>query len=316
LARGLHGAKVAIPYAVLALILAFVVRIPRNGLSALGSPAVHPSYLGAFLWPLGLAVVAGFLGGFGSAGEREWNVGAARRYAGAAVRGGAWMMGFALVFAFIGLLLLAPTHPHATEAYFRPLNDRTVRGVALIAGTLLAVPNLAAGLILFPAMGTCLSAGGSVLGFRGSVCVLSWTQFPAGGLNAQSGLDLPSPPAAYFLYLLVPLMAVLLGGIVAARRGGASTRLQALGMGAAAGVVYGLLCTGLALLLTISLKAATGGQSFTARLGPEVFPGLLWPFVWGIVGGAIGGMIKARKLPSKASPEEGATVPAAGGAVQ
>lgn len=312
LVRGLHGAKVALPYGGLAFLLSFAARIPANALDpAAGSPAVHPSSLGALLWPLGLAAVAGFFGGFGSGSKRVSATGSAARYGRAAVQGGAWMMGFALVLAVVGLVLLAPTHPQATADYFNALDGKAVRGVAVIAGTLLVVPNLAAGLILFPAMGTCVAAGGSVVSFGGSVCLLSWTQFPTGAIGTQIGLDLPSPPAGYFLYLLVPLAAVLLGGIMAARRGGASTRRQAIGMGAIAGVVYGLLCVGLAVLLTISLKAATGGRSFTARLGPELFPGLLWPFVWGTLGGAIGGRIEGRKLPSTSRVEEEATEPAA-----
>jgi hypothetical protein len=300
--RAVHGAKVAIPYAALTLILAFVVRIPRNGLDASGSPGIHPSYLAAFFWPLGLAALAGFFGGSSSAGDQRWSTSTRGQYARGAIQGGGWMMGLALCLAFVGLVLLAPTHPDATADYFRPFNDRSPLGVALVGATLLAVPNLAVGLILFPAMGTCLSAGGSLLGFGGSVCVISWTQFPSSGINAQSGLDLPSPPAGYFLYLLVPLLAVLIGGRMAARRGGASTREQAVGIAALAGVVYGVLAVLLAVLATISFKGGAinglGGRSFNAHLGPELLPGVAWPFLWGIVGGAIGGLIEGRRLPS------------------
>src|SRR5207247_111322 len=178
---------------------------------------------------------------------------------------------------------------------FRPFEDKTSQGVAVTAGTLLAVPNLAAGLILFPAMGTCLSVGGSFVGLNRSVCVVSWTQFPSGGFNPQSGFDFPSPSAAYFLYLLVPLLAVLIGGMMAARRSRAATRQQAVGAAALAGVVYGLLALLLAVLVTITWKAATvsglPGGSVNLHVGPELLPGALWPFLWGIVGGAMGGML-------------------------
>jgi hypothetical protein len=299
--RGVHGAKVAIPYAVLSLILAFLVRIPRDGADPSGSPAIHPAYLAAFFWPLGLALLAGFLGGFSSAGEQRWSTSRHGRYEKAAIQGGTWMMSLALGLAFVGLVLLAPTHPDATAAYFRPFSDKTVGGLSVVVATLLVVPNLAAGLILFPAMGTCLSAGGMIGSLSGSVCVVSWTQFPSGGLTAQAGLDLPSPPAGYFLYLLVPLVAVVAGGMIAARRGSASTREQAAGMGAAAGVAYGMLAVLLAVLVTITIKAGTlpglSGRSINAHLGPELLPGLAWPFVWGAVGGAIGGLIEGRRLP-------------------
>jgi hypothetical protein len=295
--RGVHGAKIAMPYAALSLILAFVVRIPRNA-DPLGSPAIHPSYLGALLWPLGLAALAGFSGGFGSAGEEEWSTRPRGRYAKAAIQGGTRMMGIALCLAFVGLVLLAPTHPDATAAYFRPFEERTAVGTALVATTFLAAPNLAAGLILFPAMGTCLSVGGNIVGLGGSVCAVSWTQFPSRGLASRSGFDLPSPPAVYFLYLMVPLLAVLIGGRMAARRSGASTPEQALGVGALAGVVYGLLAILLAVLVTMTFSGRTasalGGRSFDAHLGPELLPGSLWPFLWGIVGGAVGGLAEGR----------------------
>jgi hypothetical protein len=300
--RGINGAKIAVPYAVLTLALAFVVRIPRDALASSGLPGIHPSYVAAFLWPLGLAALAGFFGGFGSAGEHQWSASSLGRYGRGAIQGGARMMGFALLFAFIGLVVLAPTHPGDTADFFRPFQDKTARGVAATAGTALAAPNLAAGLILFPAMGTCLSAGGSLVGLGSSACVLSWTQFPGDRVDAQPGFDLPSPPVGYFLYLLVPLLAVLIGGRTAARMSGASTREQALGIGAMAGVVYGLLALLLAVLATVTFRAGSvsglGGRSLEAHVGPELIPGGLWPFLWGTVGGAIGGLMEGRALRS------------------
>jgi Family of unknown function (DUF6350) len=305
--RGAHGAKVAVPYAALSLAFAFLVRIPAN-VDPAGNPPIHPSYLAAALWPLGLALLAGFVGGLGSAGDRLWSTGARAPFLRAAIQGGARMMALALVLAFAGLLVLAPTHPDATADYFRPFQEKTSAGVAVVAGTALAAPNLAADLILFPSMGTCLSVGGSLAGLSGSACLLSWTQYPdASAITAQTGLDLPSPPPAYFLYLLVPLLAVVTGGAMAARKGGAVAREQALGMGALAGVVYGLLAILLAVLATITVKAGglqeLGGRSVNVHVGPELLPGLAWPFVWGIVGGAIGGLIHGRNLPTRATLE-------------
>ena len=90
---------------------------------------------------------------------------------------------------------------------------------------------------------------------------------------------------------------------MAARRGGASTRQQAVGIAALAGVMYGLLAVLLSVLVTVTFKGGAtigelGGRSFNAHLGPELLPGLLWPFLWGIMGGAIGGLIEGRRLPS------------------
>jgi uncharacterized protein DUF6350 len=310
--RGLAGAKVAVPYAVLTLAVASVSRIPRDALDPNGSPAIHPSYVGALLWPLALAALAGFAGGFRSAGVERWSVGSVGRHVRGAVAGGAWMMGLAMILAFAGLLILAPTHPQDTASYFSTFDDKFAQGLALVFATLLAVPNLAAGLILFPAMGSCLSVSGNLVGVNASVCLLSWDQFPGRGGN---GLDFGSPPPVYFLYLLVPLLAVVIGGRMAARRGRATTRQEAVAMGSLAGVVYGLLAALLAILITISIEAVVRDESFTARLGPELFPGLLWPFLWGIVGGAIGGAMETRSYasaPLEEPSEEGATVPTAG----
>jgi hypothetical protein len=311
-ARGLAGMKVAVPYAALTLAVAFLSRIPQGALDPNGSPAIHPSYLGAVLWPLALAALAGFAGGFRSAGVERWSIGPSGRLLRGGVAGGAWMMGLAMVLAFLGLLILAPTHPHDTASYFSTFDDQFVQGLALVVATLLAVPNLAAGLILFPTMGSCLAASGNLVGVSTSVCLLSWNQFP-GRPGGGTGLDFGSPPPLYFLYLLVPLLAVLVGGRMAARRGGSTSRQEAVAMGSLAGVVFGLLALLLAILATISVKATAPGASLTARLGPELVPGLFWPFLWGIAGGAIGGAAEARSYAPVAvqEVEEGVTVPAA-----
>jgi hypothetical protein len=224
------------------------------------------------------------------------------------------MIGVAMVLAFVGLVLLAPVHPGATSAYFDTFDEKFSQGLSLVLATALVSPNLAAGLILFPAMGTCLSVSGSAVGLGGSFCVLSWTQFPGGGINAQTGLDFPSPLAGYFLYLLVPLIAVLVGGAMAVRRGRAATQEQAVTMGVLAGVVFGLLSLLLAFLVTITFRAQGGelGGFVRGRIGPELFPGSLWPFLWGIVGGAIGAFVASRKLPRavRTSPPALPTTPA------
>jgi hypothetical protein len=67
LTRGIHGAKIGVPYAIICLIAAWAVRfsIPLAGARL----AIHPSYLAAALWPLGLGVLFGFAGGFRSGAE-------------------------------------------------------------------------------------------------------------------------------------------------------------------------------------------------------------------------------------------------------
>jgi len=304
-ARGIQGAKVALPYAALCFGLAFVDRVPQSQAST-GFPAAHPSYVGAVLWPLGLAAVAGFLGGFRSAaptGVMATPWGMRLR---AAAAGGTWMVAVGLILSFVGLMLLTPFAPDVARDYFRPFDQSFLRGASVILGTLLVLPNMAAW-VLFPAMGSCLEVSGGVFGFGGSFCFLSYSQFPT--TQAIAGIatpspNLPSPPSGYFLFLLAPLVAVLVGGAIAARRAGAGTKQEAAGVGALAGLAYALLALAVAVLSTITAKASSFGQAFPgapgaihARVGPALASTFLVALLWGVVGGAIGALWEARRLP-------------------
>jgi len=315
--RGLRGATVALPYAALCLGLAFVVRIPRPEASS-GFPAAHPSYVAAVLWPLGLAAVAGFAGGLRSAeptgvAATLWG----RRLRAAGV-GGIWMLSVGLVLAFVGLVLLTPVAPDVARDYFRPFEDSVLRGVTVILGTLLVLPNLAAW-VLFPAMGSCLEASGSAVGFGGSFCFLSYSQFPTTrGLSAFRGgeLNLPGPPAYDFLFVLAPLIAVLVGGAVAARRAGASTKQEAMGAGALAGVAFAVVALAAAILSTITARFSGFGQALPGqihvRVGPTLASTFLVALLWGVVGGSLGALWEGRRFPLVAPvrlelpPREGA----------
>ena len=309
LARGIQGAKVALPYAALCLGLAFVVRVPQSqaaaGLST-GFPAAHPSYVAAVLWPLGLAAVAGFVGGFRShapTGVMATPWGTRLR---AAAGGGTWMLAVGLILSFVGLVLLTPFAPDVARDYFRPFDQSFLRGASVILGTLLVLPNMAAW-VLFPAMGSCLEISGGVFGLSGSFCFLSYSQFPTthaiAGIRTPSP-NLPSPPSGYFLFLLAPLVAVLVGGAIAARRADGGTKQEAVGVGALAGLAYALLSLATAVLSTITAKASGFGQAFPgapgaihARVGPALASTFLVALLWGVVGGAIGALWESRRLP-------------------
>ena len=83
-ARGLAGAKVALPYALItglgALLLAAVplsVEVPEvPDLVAGGTMELAPSVVAAFLWPLALGLLAGFTGGVSSTPESRTGDGA------------------------------------------------------------------------------------------------------------------------------------------------------------------------------------------------------------------------------------------------
>src|SRR5439155_18771797 len=106
---------------------------------------------------------------------------------------------------------------------------------------------------------------------------------------------LPAAPAAYYLFLLVPAAAVVLGGMKAAKRASAVSRPEAATAGALAGVGFAILAAGLAVLSSVSLKASgsglgtIGAQSVKATVGAELVTAALLALLWGVVGGALGG---------------------------
>jgi uncharacterized protein DUF6350 len=308
LARGLHGLKVAPPYAALTLIGSFLLRFkPEDGPQI---PTIHPSYVAALLWPLALAAVAGFVGGVRSEDQdgvsrlipgRE---GLGRRLHG--VFAGGWrMIVFGLVFAFVGLLVMAVVKPHSTSEYFSSFDQGTLDGILAVVATLLVLPNMAAW-VLFPAMGSCVGVSGPL-----SLCFLSYQNFPGGSAaivegrgGIPSALNLPNAPPGYYLFLLVPLVAVLVGGVAAARRARATSRYEAAAVGGLAGVVFAVLSlatialAGITLKFTGSVGGITGRGSF--RVGPDLASGLLLALVWGVVGGTVGGLWEGRSLPPRA----------------
>jgi hypothetical protein len=313
-ARAIHGAKIGVPYAVACLIGAWGVRfaVPFAG----GSLRIHPSYLAAGLWPLGLGVLMGGLGGLRAESD-AWTGGVATdrwtRRPRAAVAGGWRMLALGLLLSFAGLLVLAAAKPSATRAYFRgAFEGGAERGAAAVASNVLVVPNMAAW-VLFPSMGSCLGVSGGSFGVQGSVCFLSYTRFPTGSgvtdFIGRGGLEgLPGPPPAYYAFVLVPLIAVLYGGAVAARRASARSKSEAAAMGALAGIAFGLMAV-LALVLSIVTVRAGGqvgslSEAVTVRFGPDLARSTLLAFAWGVVGGGLGGLVHGRGLALTASRRE------------
>jgi hypothetical protein len=301
LARGLHGAKVALPYALICFGLAFLVTVPEGSLAD-GFPQVHPSHLEAFLWPLTWGAVAGFVGGLRSAPRRATEA-TPSRVARDAVEGGLAMLGLGLVLAFASLVALAPFQPGPTRAYFRPFEGSAADGLALVYVTVLGLPNLASMLVLFPTMNVCPTVAGNPLGADRSVCLLDPTHWPRGSDIDLfgGGINLHGPPPAFYLFVLVPLVAVLAGGAVAARRAHAGTVRESVRAGALAGVAFGLASAALAFLATAGVAAGPGADgvsgAFHITLGPPLAMALAMGLAWGVGGGALGGLIRGRHLP-------------------
>jgi Family of unknown function (DUF6350) len=298
--RGVHGAKVALPYALIAWGASWGLsfRPPFPGTSLL---SIHPSHLASLFWPLAIAAVAGSVGGVRSAGGAmwtsdwwttdRWN----RRWRGA-LSGGWRMLWVGLAAAFASVLGLAAARPDVAVAYFRTTFRWGVpSGVGLLGLHAMAIPNMAAW-TLVPAMGGCLEVNGTSV-FE-PYCFMSYSHYVGhplpGPLNASGYPNLGGIPPGFFLFLLVPLVAVILGGMHAARKAAVRTAGEAVGVGALAGGAFALMFV--AVLALAAITARFNGPIFIVstgywRFGPGPAAGFQLAMAWGALGGAAGAMI-------------------------
>jgi len=309
--RGLHGAKVAVPYAVLCLGAALFLRtqVATAPTGVVGVISIHPALLSAALWPLVLALIAGFGGGFRSAPVGD---GALDRRVRGALAGGWRMLWTGLVLSFGGLLVMAVVMPSATQTYLQgAFTPGVLQGMAVVAFTLLILPNMTAW-ILYPAMGSCVGV------FRGlsGTCALSYTRFPSGSGHPVTirgfggfGDYLTRVPVAYFAFLLVPAVAVVLGGRLAARRSAAASNAEALTVGALAGVAFALFSAGLIVVASVTLRAGTSAAGpGLVRFGPDLVVGPSLALVWGVAGGAVGALFSRQSVVRTTRTTEGGPV--------
>jgi hypothetical protein len=315
--RGLHGAKIALPYAVLCLLIAlaerFTLRLPGSSLPGVDATGllVAPEYLEALLWPLLIGIAAGFVGGVRSAPDTDRATGT--RMLRGAVSGAVAMLAFALALSFLGLLILAALHPDTTRSYFDGMfGGGATRGLALLALNLLALPNLCVWLLV-PAMGSCVGGHVSYGGASYSSCLISYghvaTRAALRGIEtlgpfATDPRELPAPSPGHLGFMGIPLVAALLGGYVAARRASPPTRSAASGAGVVAGAGFGLLVAAASLLAALVIQVhgvpglEGGGRPIgtaTLWLGPAPLQGGLVGTAWGVLGGALGGLLAARR---------------------
>lgn len=313
-ARPIHGAKVALPYAVLALGYSFLARISIDGPlpgfpEGAETPTVGVGILSAVWWPLAFGVVAGAAGGITSGPLVAGRWSTWERRSRAVISGGWSMAALAVALSFVGFLVVAAVNPDVTAAYFRIVGAGDLAtGASIIIGTALFLPNASTG-IAAAAMGGSMGAD-----LFGSSCALiSYAKFPLGAADAPAGepspfafcqalpIDFGIAPIGYFLFLLVPIAATILGGIRAARRADAVTPGEATSIGAAAGVVFAVVLLGFMILSRITavvdipfFSGFFGGGGLAA--GPDLLSGSLLALVWGAAGGALGGLIAARRI--------------------
>lgn len=325
LARAVHGLKVAPAYALASLLGMLFLRYDFEGVMeplASGDARVRGSLAGAVLLPLALALLMGALGGWMSVPRERWGRwdGLGRR----ALAGGWRMLVLGLGLSLAGLVIAGNAQPHepvanltpTTASYYRGVfSAGAVDGMVFMGHHVAVLPNEAVW-VLVPAMGGCDGIYGWIVSFD----LLCYDTFPDEaafqGLvaSAAGGAEIPSfpagrVPAGYFLFLLVPLVSVVLGG----RKGaaGAATRTEGLVLGIASGIVFGVL-VGIAAWLAglgIGVGLGSGGpdMSFVMRFGPQIASALGLGLAWGTLGGALGGVL-ARLAPAPPAGAPSASV--------
>ena len=231
----------------------------------------------------------------------------------------------ALGLSFLALLVLAGLRPDATRAYIDRTALHGASGVDLLAHHVLALPNQSM-FVLVPAMGGCDRVQGTGEP-RAFLCPSKFPRHGAVNLTAPllpghrrelkspfADVRFGEPPAAFRLFLLVPLAAAVIGGVRAARavrtRGLAAAAGGLAGVGFAALVVVGCLAAG----ITLRLYGAPPQQPVSVSILPDPVTGGLLGLAWGAVGGALGALAGWRnplKNAPRAAPAAAAATPSA-----
>jgi hypothetical protein len=95
-------------------------------------------------------------------------------------------------------------------------------------------------------------------------------------------------PSWFWLFLLVPAAATVLGGRHAAA--GMRRRSEAVARGALGGLVYAALCGSAAWASTIVLPIGAVVVPGPIRLGPDPWVTLVVAIPWGVLGGSLGAL--------------------------
>jgi zinc ribbon protein len=299
--RVLAGTRLAVPYALICFIASFVFRITSNFASE-GQLTLAPSHVGALFLPLVWGLAFGSLGAARRVhGKGWWMPGRERleaRFGGAsaALRGLRAGVVTAVVLLLAGgaavLAVAIVRHPHTAGTIVTdPRSDATI-----VLGFLLLWPN-AAVMAFQASMGGSLRQSASAFG---SAHPSSISIFGAGGSSAAH------VPAYWLLALLLPAVAMLRAGFVAARASSGG-RQAALRAAAGAGIA-------LTVLVWI-LERVSGGYvsalgSFGVSFGPSPATAFLLPPVWAIGGTWLGALLYLQRHPPIEAPVASGTASA------
>jgi hypothetical protein len=209
----------------------------------------------------------------------------------AAVVGGAVALWWGVVGAFLAVLLVAAISPDPTGAYARFVSRTGGSGAATVIEHATLLPNQSA-LVLALAMGThaTLAVGGEpavVLSREGIDATRGAGVLLAAYAGAQG--NAATFPGWFWAFLVVPLVATVLGGRAAAGRERA--RGERALRGAAGGVGFAVLCVVAAWASSIEVPAWAELTNGGATLGvPLVTTGVL-ALAWGVLGGVLGAVL-------------------------
>jgi len=297
-AAAVAGSAIAPGVALPMLVIAFPVTL---GFPQFGIDRLEPVLWQAFAMPLVVSGAAGAAGGAAVARDAlEQRVGP--RVIGAVV-GGATALWWGIVGAFIAVLLVAAVSPGPTGAYARFVSRTGGSGAATVIEHAALLPNQSA-LVLPLAMGAraTLSVGGEpavVLSREGVDASQGAGVLLAAYAGAQG--NAASFPEWFWAFLLVPLVATVLGGHAAAgaerRRGERALR------GAAGGVVFAALCVVAAWAARIEVPAWADLTNGGATLGVPLLTTGGLALAWGVLGGALGAVLPwPERLSGSATP--------------
>jgi len=297
-AAAVAGSAIAAGVALPMLVIAFPVTL---GFPQFGIDRLEPVLWQAFAMPLVVSGAAGAAGGAAVARDAlEERVGP--RVIGAVV-GGATAFWWGIVGAFIAVLLVAAVSPGPTGAYARFVSRTGGSGAATVIEHAALLPNQSA-LVLPLAMGAraTLSVGGVpavVLSREGIDASQGAGVLLAAYAGAQG--NAASFPGWFWAFLLVPLVATVLGGHAAAgaerRRGERALR------GAAGGVVFAVLCVVAAWAAQIEVPAWADLTNGGATLGVPLLTTGGLALAWGVLGGALGAVLPwPERLSGSATP--------------
>jgi hypothetical protein len=280
LTAALAAAGAGVPVAILAALAAVPVRLslPVVGARVAADPA------SAAAWGFGVAATAAAVGALARL--------AGQTTVGRAIRGGLTAYGWGLVLLIVGVVAIAAFEPGATRAYVRWLRDAGPVASAVFGVHVLALPAQSA-LLMVPASGACMDlvAGSPAL----EVCPWSLEPGPVGAAIV-AGRTALSP----WLWLLstVPAISAFVGGRRAAL---GAAGLRAVGLGAAAGMVFGILVIAGAWFATPHIDGrAPALIPLTLRMDTAWM--VVGALAWGVLGGAVGGWLEGRGYADEPEP--------------